>query len=183
MPSGVQRLTVQPTVDDRVGARADLHAADDERLDLVHVEAFVDPGHEQELGPIGLGADLARLARRDRGGIGDERQHAERRLGERFRARRPPRPDPDVRFDLELLEAGSGHCYWGTPSASPKPPLRAVDLHGFDVTLGFDFALLIYHGSAVTLGATSRGCSTRFRRDAGVEVRLVAVAGSAVTVG
>src|SRR5205823_8211034 len=113
-----------------------LHAADDERFDLVHVEAFVDPGHEQELGPIGLGADLARLARRDRGGIGDERQHAERRLGERFLARRPPRPDPDVRFDLELLEAGNGHCYWGTPSASPKPPLRAVDLHGFDVALG-----------------------------------------------
>src|SRR5256885_1593266 len=175
MPSGVQRLTVQPTVDDRVGARADLHAADDERFDLVHVEAFVDPGHEQELGPIGLGADLARLARRDRGGISDERQHAERRLGERFRARRSPRPDPDGRFGPELVEARSGHCYWATPSASPKPPLRAVDLPRFRRHARLDFALLIYTVS------TRNGCSCAYAvpRSPQRDCRMAMMAGAA----
>src|SRR5882724_733711 len=129
MARGVERLTVQTAVDHGVGARADLDAAHDERLDLVHVQALVDPGHEQHLRAVGLRADLARLARRDRRGIGDEREHAERGLRERLRARRAPGADPDIRLHLELLVAGTDHCIGGPLRLPPTPLIHAVDLH------------------------------------------------------
>ncbi len=72
----------------------------------MHVETLVDPRGEQRLGAVGLGAHLTRLAGRDRCGIGDEREHAERRLGEGLGARRAPGSDPHVGLDLELFVAG-----------------------------------------------------------------------------
>ena len=102
---GIERLTVESSKDDAVGARADLDTADHEGFDLVHVETLVDPGHEKHLRAVGLSANLPRLAWADRRGIGDEREHAERRLSERIRAGRTPGADPDVRLDFELFEA------------------------------------------------------------------------------
>src|SRR5213593_2938188 len=129
MAARVEGLAVQATVDHGVGARGDLDAAHHERLDLVHVEALVDPRGEERLRTVGLGAHLARLARGDRRRIGDQGEHAERRLSERLGARRTPGPDPDVGLDLELLVARIGftHGGFGGPCRGPPSLLRACN--------------------------------------------------------
>src|SRR5213594_3285603 len=86
--SRVEVTACSDSVDHGIGARGDLAAAHHERLDLVHVEALVDPRGEERLRTVGLGAHLARLARGDRRRIGDQGEHAERRLSERLGARR-----------------------------------------------------------------------------------------------
>src|SRR5213594_3285601 len=117
------------TVVHGIGARGDLDAAHHERLDLVHVEALVDPRGEERLRTVGLGAHLARLARGDRRRIGDQGEHAERRLSERLGARRTPGPDPDVGLDLELLVARIEftHGGFGGPFRGPPSLLRACN--------------------------------------------------------
>src|SRR5206468_12163517 len=78
---------------------------------------------------VGLGAHLARLARGDRRRIGDQGEHAERRLSERLGARRTPGPDPDVGLDLELLVARIEftHGGFGGPCRGPPSLLRACN--------------------------------------------------------
>src|SRR5437867_13016213 len=56
--TSVERLTVEDAVGERVACREDRDAAGDEALDLVHVEALVDPVDEQALGRVGLRAVL-----------------------------------------------------------------------------------------------------------------------------
>ena len=77
----------------------------DEALDLVHVEALVDPRGQQCLEGVGLGADLAALSANHGQRIDDQREHAERGLRERGAAARTPRAHADVGLDLEVLPA------------------------------------------------------------------------------
>src|SRR5881409_1940343 len=95
--TSVERLTVEDAVGERVACREDRDAAGDEALDLVHVEALVDPVDEQALGRVGLRADLTVLALVDLVGRDDQREDAERRLGEGLRPRRTPRADGGLR--------------------------------------------------------------------------------------
>src|SRR2546426_2669188 len=81
----------------------------DEALDLVHVETLVDPVDEQGLGRVGLRADLAVLALVDLVGRDDQREDAERRLGERLRPSRTPRAHAHVGVHVELLPSRNGH--------------------------------------------------------------------------
>src|SRR5438874_5537190 len=63
--AGVERFAVQTTMDDGVRARLDVDATHNECLDLVHVQAFVDPRHEQAFGTVALSANLSALEGRD----------------------------------------------------------------------------------------------------------------------
>src|SRR5262249_22624635 len=74
--SGIERLSVETSKDDVVGARVDLDAAHHEAFDLVHVQTLIDPRDEQRFGAVGLRANLTRLARTHGHGIGHERKHA-----------------------------------------------------------------------------------------------------------
>src|SRR3989441_13294170 len=82
--------------------RSDRDAVGDEALDLVHVETLVDPVDEQGLGRVGLRADLAVLALVDLVGRDDQREDAERRLGEGLRPSRTPRAHAHVGVHVEL---------------------------------------------------------------------------------
>src|SRR5256886_9516298 len=104
----IELLTVDHAVGDRVAHPEDRDAAGDEALDLVHVEALVDPADEQGLGRVGLRADLTVLALVDLVGRDDQREDAERRLGEGLRPRRTPRAHADVGVHVELLPARGG---------------------------------------------------------------------------
>src|SRR5256712_9096372 len=115
MAPGVQLLAVERRVHERRGTRVHLHAVDHETLDLVHVEALVDPVSEQPLRGIALRPDLTMLALGDLVGLHDQREHAERRLGEGFGARRAPRSNAHVRLGLEVLPAGISRAH-------PPPP-------------------------------------------------------------
>src|SRR5262245_339870 len=57
----VQGLSVKPAMHEPRLERGHLHARRGEALDLVHVEAFVDPGDEQVLERFALGTDVSRL--------------------------------------------------------------------------------------------------------------------------
>src|SRR5439155_566924 len=78
-------------------------------LDLVHVKTLVDPVDEQGLGRVGLRADLAVLALVDPVARDDQREDAERRLGERLRPSRTPRAHAHVGVHVELLPSRDGH--------------------------------------------------------------------------
>ena len=107
--TSVELLTVEDAVGERVAHREDRDAAGDEALDLVHVEALVDPVDEQGLGRVGLRADLTVLALVDLVGRDDQREDAERRLGEGLHPRRTPRAHAHVGVHVELLPPGVGH--------------------------------------------------------------------------
>src|SRR5947208_14143350 len=77
----VELLTVEHAVGERVAHPVDRDAVGDEALDLVHVEALVDPVDEQGLGRVGLRADLAVLARVDLVGLEEEAEGYERTRG------------------------------------------------------------------------------------------------------
>jgi hypothetical protein len=72
-----------------------------------HVEALVDPGHQQRLRPLGLGTDLARLARLHLVRVDQLGKNTERGLRERLSPRGPPadHAHAHVRLDLEGLPA------------------------------------------------------------------------------
>src|SRR4029077_9998321 len=118
---GIELLAVEHPVDERGRAGVHLDAANDEPLDLVHVETLVDPAREQSLRRIGLRADLAPLALLDLLGLHDQGEHPERRLRERLRARRAPRRDAHVRLGLEVLPARRARWH----QAAPRSPKRA----------------------------------------------------------
>src|SRR5256886_16575570 len=105
----IELLTVDHAVGDRVAHPEDRDAVGDEALDLVHVETLVDPVDEQGLGRVGLRADLAVLALVDLVGRDDQREDAERRLGERLRPSRTPRAHAHGGVPVELLPSGDGH--------------------------------------------------------------------------
>src|SRR5256886_9963632 len=128
----IELLTVDHAVGDRVAHPEDRDAVGDEARDLVHVEALVDPADEQGLGRVGLRAVLTVLALVDLVGRDDQREDAERRLGEGLRPRRTPRAHADVGVHVELLPARGGALLhstspsrlWGTaviagPAGSP----------------------------------------------------------------
>ena len=94
---------------ERVRAHRHLHPPDDEALDLVHVEALVDPGHQQRLGAVGLGAYFSILARLHLVGRYQQGEHAQRGLREGLGAARAPAAHAHVGLDLEVLPAGGGH--------------------------------------------------------------------------
>src|SRR5206468_942582 len=50
----IDRLAVKQPMDEAIGECVDLHLPDREALDLVHVEAFVDPAHQQRLERLAL---------------------------------------------------------------------------------------------------------------------------------
>ena len=104
----VERLSVQVAVGQRVGAHGHLDLVHHEALDLVYVEALVDPGHQQRFRALGLGADLPALAHLDRGGVREQGEDPERELGDGRRPARPPAPDANVGLDLELLPPALG---------------------------------------------------------------------------
>jgi hypothetical protein len=106
---GVERLAAQQAVGEDVGADGHLDLVHDEALDVVHVQAFVDPGHQQRVGIVGLGADLAHLARLHLGRIDEQGEDTEGGLGHRHRARAAPAAHPDIGLDLEVLPAGGRH--------------------------------------------------------------------------
>ena len=85
MADGFERLAAEHAVGDRVAHRENRDTADDEALDFVHVEAFVDPVDEQVLRRVGLGADLAVLTLVDLTGRDDQREDAECRLRKSLR--------------------------------------------------------------------------------------------------
>ena len=91
----------------QLGARC--VATDHETLDLVYVEAFVDPGHQERLWALGLGTDLAPLPDLDAAGRCDQGEDAQGELGDSHCPAGAPAADPDVGLDLEVLPAGLGH--------------------------------------------------------------------------
>src|SRR5438094_94456 len=124
MVGRVERLAVEHTMGERVRADGELHVMHHEALDVVDVEAFVDPRHQQRLGAVGLGAHLASFAGLDLRGHHDQREDAERRLRDGLRPRRPPRAHADVGLDLEVLPAGRAH------RRSPKRDCRMATIAG-----------------------------------------------------
>src|SRR3989440_7749438 len=123
----VELLTVEHAVGERVAHLEDRDAVGDEALDLVHVEALVDPVDEQGLGRVGLRADLTVLALVDLVGRDDQREDAERRLGEGLRPRRTPRAHADVGVHVELLPARGGAVLH---SRSPRRLWRTAMIAG-----------------------------------------------------
>src|SRR5262245_35590668 len=121
MAAWVELLAVEQSVDERGRARVHLDAADDEALDLVHVETLVDPAGEQALRRIGLRPHLAPLALLDLLGFHDQREDAERGLRERLRARRAPCLDAHVGLGFEVFPARRGRAHL----AEPRSPKRA----------------------------------------------------------
>src|SRR5215510_5196210 len=117
----VDFLSPEHAVHDGLGARVDFHAAHHEALDLVHVEALVDPGDQQALGRIRLGPDFAMLTLLDFFGPDDQGEHTERRLGKRRRPRGGPGVNAHVGLGLEMLPAGFARAH----PALPRSPKRA----------------------------------------------------------
>src|SRR4029453_10065563 len=105
----VERLTVQVAVGQRIRADGHLDVVDHEALDLMHVEAFVDPGHQQCLRTLGLGAYLPALPDLDGGGHRDEGEDAQGELRHGGRTALSPAADADVTPDLEFFPAPLGH--------------------------------------------------------------------------
>src|SRR5262245_36418316 len=81
---------MEESVDDTPRARVYLHASHDEALDLVHVEALVDPGDQQARGRVALRPYLSVVAVRGLLGRRDQREPGESGLGEGA----PPRQGP-----------------------------------------------------------------------------------------
>src|SRR5215471_2042883 len=96
---------MEESVDDTPRARVYLHASHDEALDLVHVEALVDPGDQQALGRVALRAYLSVFALRDLLGRRDQREHAESGLGEGARPRHGPGVNTRLGAGLQMLPA------------------------------------------------------------------------------
>ena len=104
-----------------------LHPPDDEALDLVHVEALVDPGHQQRLGP----SAWARTSRSSRAcdlvGRHQQGEHAERGLRERLGARRRPsrarprRPRPRSAPSRRRSSAGRRSATARSPRGRARP--------------------------------------------------------------
>src|SRR5262247_1001445 len=117
----VDLLSMEESVDDAVGAPVYLHAPHDEALDLVHVEALVDPADQQALGRVALRAHLSMLTLHDLLGRRDQREHAESRLGEDARPRRGPGVNTRLGAGLEMLPARLARAH----PAAPRSPKRA----------------------------------------------------------
>ena len=150
----IDRLAVEVAVSERVGTDGHLDLTDHETLDVVHIEALVDPVHEQGLRPLGLGPDLPAIT--DLHGLrrGDEREDAEGELSDRSRSARSPATDADVGLDLEVLppqalytadQIASDHVKSGMlimggakPLAAdaPSPPNYNLSVRVFDEKTG-----------------------------------------------
>ena len=113
--TAVDRLPAKDAVDHGLSARVHFHTPHHEALDLVHVEALVDPADEQALGRVGLRTNLPMLAFLDLLGPDDQSEHAERRLREGTCPCRPPGAHTHVRFRLEMLPAGIVRAQPATP--------------------------------------------------------------------
>ena len=64
MARGIERLAVKQAVHETVTARVDFDACHCEAFDLVHVQAFVEPVHQQRFRRVSLRARFAYLERR-----------------------------------------------------------------------------------------------------------------------
>src|SRR5262245_36003495 len=149
---GIERLAVQVAVSQRIGADGHLDLVDHEALDLVYVEALVDPGHKQCFRALGLSADLATLPHPDGGGVRQQRKDPQGELGDRRRSSRAPAPDADIRLDLELLPPARRH------RKSPSRDWRMATIAGPAVSVR-----RIRWPSETTVTPAARAASTSVR--------------------